>query len=681
MAGSAQTVTLTQAGRWLSVETALGEDAFVLTGFEGDEQISGLFSYRLEMASSREAIAADDLLGKPVTFHVALPGGETRCFNGIINRFAAGPMWARGYRRYYAEVVPWLWFLTRTTDCRIFQEKTVPDIVKQIFGDLGFTDFEASGIKGKHPPRDYCVQYRESDFDFVSRLLEEEGIFYFFKHEVGKHTLVLADQRSAYVDCEDGEVEFRTGTGMLGRISSWRPSFEFRSGKVSQQDYNFETPGTSLATTTNTLLKTPKLDKFEIYDYPGRYAVKADGQALTEVRMEEQEAPYAVTSGESDCRSFSPGAKFTLVKHECRSEEGKTYVITGVRHAASDETHFAGQGGTPTYANSFTCIPEGVTYRAPGTTPRPVVRGPQTAVVVGPSGEEIYCDKYGRVKVQFHWDREGKKNEKSSCWMRVAQSWAGRKWGVLFTPRIGMEVLVDFLEGDPDRPIIVGCVYNADQMPPYVLPDNKTQSGIKTRSSKQGADANFNELRFEDKKGSEEVYFHAEKDFKRIVENDDSLEVGNDQTITVKNNRTEIIEEGNEKITIKKGNRTETIEKGNEELTIKTGNRTETIDGNEELTIKKGNRKETIEMGNDTLTIKMGNRAVKLNLGKDSLEAMQSIELKVGQNSIKIDQTGITLKGMMIKIEGQAMVEAKAPMTQVKGDGMLTLKGGVTMIN
>jgi type VI secretion system secreted protein VgrG len=273
-------------------------------------------------------------------------------------------------------------------------------------------------------------------------------------------------------------------------------------------------------------------------------------------------------------------------------------------------------------------------------------------LVVGPSGEEIYTDKYGRIKVQFHWDRLGGKNENSSCWVRVAQVWAGKSWGGIFIPRIGQEVIVDFLEGNPDNPIVTGSVYNAEQMPPYELNANKTQSGIKTRSSQKGSAENFNELRFEDKKGEEEIYVHAEKNFTRIVENDDVHKIGFDKKSP-----------GDQKVDI-------------------YNHRKVTLDqGNDELTVKMGNRKATINQGNDDLMVKMGNRTVKVDLGKINEEAMQAIELKVGQSSIKIDQTGVTIKGMMIKIEGQMQTDVKGLMTTVSGDAMMTVKGGLVMIN
>jgi type VI secretion system secreted protein VgrG len=281
------------------------------------------------------------------------------------------------------------------------------------------------------------------------------------------------------------------------------------------------------------------------------------------------------------------------------------------------------------------------------------VQGTQTAVVVGPPGEEIFTDKYGRVKVQFHWDREGQNNATSSCWIRVGTPWAGKNWGIIHIPRIGHEVIVDFLEGDPDQPIIVGSVYNADMMPPYALPANKTQSGVISRSTLGGSPANFNQIRFEDLKGSEQVLIHAERNQDIEVEKDETHWVGHDRKKTI----------------------------DHDETTSIGHDRTETVKNNETITIDQGNRTVTLNMGNDSLTIKMGNQTTKINLGKSETEAMQSIELKVGQSSIKLDQTGVTIKGMTIKVEGQIMTQVKAPMTQVNGDAMLTLKGGITMIN
>ena len=436
--------------------------------------------------------------------------------------------------------------------------------------------------------------------------MEHEGIFYFFRHEDGKHTLVMADLIGAYQDCPENHVEYSPGSLAPNHITSWEHQYEFRSGKWTRTDYNFQMPSTNLLTSTGTMINLPDAKKYEIFDYPGEYFLEAEGEPVTKVRMEEEEAGFDVATGSSQCCTFTPCGKFTLEGHGVAAENS-TYVITSIQHSAT-ETSYGSSAAGSSYSNVFTCIPASVTFRPPRTTPKPMVQGPQTAVVTGPGGEEIYVDKYGRVKVQFFWDRKGKKDENSSCWIRVAEQWAGKNWGFVCNPRIGQEVIVDFLEGDPDRPLITGRVYNAEQMPPYDLPGNMTQSGIKSRSSKGGSPANYNELRFEDKKGSELITLHAEKDQSIEVEHDEAHWVGNDRTKTidrdetthVKRDRTETVD-NNETITIH-GNRTETVDK-DETITIH-GNRTETVDKDETITIH-GNRTETVDK-NETITIHGG---------------------------------------------------------------------------
>lgn len=633
---------LTQDGRLIKLETPLGKDKLLVQSFSGEEEISRLFRFHLDLVSEEPSIKPEDIVGKNVTLIVMQSDESTeRCFNGYISRFSHLPSRGR-YSHYQAEIVPWPWFLTLAADCKIFQEKTVPDIIEEVFGQFGFNDYRFDN-QGQHNAREYCVQYRESAFQFVSRLLEEEGIFYFFEHEKGKHTLVMADHKGSHQPCpyqNEIDLELSAGTGFSREndtISNWERHYEYRTGKWSQTDYNFETPSTKLFTTVDTIVKLDKNKSYEVYDYPGEYLNKGDGDTLTKLRMEEEEVGYDVVSGNSDCRSMVSGFKFTLKRHPQR-DQNKTYILTSVAHSGQ-QSGFAGEDEQydAHYANSFRCIPDSVTFRPSRLTPRPVVRGTQTAVVVGPSGEEIYTEGHGRVKVQFPWDRVGQKDDKSSCWIRVSQPWAGKGWGAVWLPRIGQEVVVDFLEGDPDRPIIIGRVYNAEQPPPYSLPGDQTQSGFKSRSSKGGGTDDFNEIRFEDKKGSEMITVHAQKDLDTTVENDETRLVENNRTTTIVNNETK--------------------------------------------TIKKGNQELTIEKGNNTVSIQMGNMSTTLDLGKEEREAMQSIELKVGQSSVKLDQMGVTIKGLMIKIEGQTTVDVKGLMTTVKGDAMLTLQGGIVMIN
>jgi type VI secretion system secreted protein VgrG len=604
----------TQAQRLLSADTPLGADVLLLTGFRGREELSRPFRYTLEFRSEDDALSPQDIVGKGVTWTVRPPDDEPRHFHGVVTRFAAGRRHALGLRNYRAEVVPWPWLLTRTTDCRIFQRKDVKAILKDVFERFGFKDY-AFNLRGSYAEREYCVQYRETAFQFVSRLMEEEGIFYFFRHEEGKHTLVLADQKSAYKACRQSEVVYDPGAGHLARLTDWEHQYEFRSGKAALVDYNFETPADDLTARSTTVVPLPDAKKFELFDYPGGYRVKADGAERTKVRMEEEEAPYDVVRGAGNCCTFTLGCTFTLTGHDCESECGKKYALTSVEHWARDASHTNGDEPSE-YGNSFACIPDQVTFRPARITPRPVVRGPQTAVVVGPSGEDIYVDKYGRVKVQFFWDREGQKNENSSCWIRVAESWAGKNWGAVFNPRVGQEVIVDFLEGDPDRPLVTGRVYNADQEPPYELPKNQTRSAIKSRTPQGGAD-NFNELRFEDKIGGEQVFLHAERDMDWRVKNDSREYVGKDRHLVVKGDQTECVEKDQHSQV--KGERREKI--GKDLSQDVTGKRQDKVGGNygldaaQEVHIKAG--KSLILEAGAELTLKAG--ACFIHFGPDGL--------------------------------------------------------------
>ncbi|MGF7172671.1 type VI secretion system Vgr family protein [Azospirillum doebereinerae] len=701
--------TISQAGRLLSLASPLGTDVLIPVAVEGEEGLSSLFHYTISLISSDVAIAPGDILGKSLTLSIARKGGEPRIINGIVKTFAAGPMALRGYRRYTAEIVPTLWLTTLRSDCQVFQDKSVVQIVDAVLADSGVTEVKKQGLSGTHNPRPVCVQYRETHFDFIARLLQDEGIYFYFQHEAGKHTLVLSDSAAGYTDCLDKDVIHAAATqANTLLIDGWSHGQSYETGKWTLKDYNFETPSTDLTATTTTVLSVAAFKSHERFDYPGGYTLKADGTALSRLRMEETETGYDRVEGSGTYRGFLAGGKIEMTSHAVASEIGQGYVLTSVALSAQDESHLGNSGAAPQFSNRFTAIPDSVVFRPP-PVPRPRTHGPDTATVVGPSGEEIYCDKYGRVRVQFHWDRKGANDETSFVWIRVAQTMAGKNWGTIFTPRVGMEVVVDYLGGDPDRPLITGCVYNAENMPPYTLPDNKTQSGMKTRSSKGGSAETFNELRFEDKKDAEEIYVHAQKDFKRMVENDDSLQVDHDQTITVKNDRTETVSEGNEKVTITKGNRTVTVSegndthevtKGNQSLTVGEGNRTVTVSkGNDTHTVSKGNRAATVSQGNETLTVSQGNvtqdvkqgdyslklgmgdASIKCTAGSVKIEAGTAIELKVGANSLKIDQMGVTIKGSMVKLTGDMQVQIKGAMTQVNGDAMVQIKGGVVTIN
>lgn len=583
----------TQANRLIAIDTPLGKDVLLLRGFRGQEAISRLFSLDLDLLSTDPEIKFENIIGQKVTIRVRLGKDKERYFHGMISRFVQTGSTV-GLVNYRATMVPALWFLTRTADCRIFQGKKVPDIIQEIFKENGITDIKTV-LKATYEPREYCVQYRETDFNFVSRLMEQHGIFYFFEHEEKKHTVILSDDLSAHQPCpEQSKVSWNPqGSASLDEdvITGLQWEETFRFGQYAVTDYNFETPSTSLRAEVKTQIEVGGNGKYEIYDYPGEYGKKAEGDGIAKIRMQEEEAQYKVMSGSGTARVFTTGYKFTLQDYDARKDVNGDYVLTQVQHVASvGNTYATGAAGgleKGDYSNSFTCIPAKRPFRPPQVTPKPMVQGPQTAVVVGKSGEEIWTDKFGRVKVQFHWDRYGKMNESSSCWVRVSQNWAGKQWGGVFIPRIGQEVIVEFLEGDPDRPIITGRVYNAEQMPPYGLPASQTQSGVKSNSSKGGGGSN--ELRFEDKKGSEEIYLHGQKDWTIAIENDKNQTVGHDESLTVGNNRTKKVGvDQSETIgankTINVGaNHTESIV-ANKSLTV-GGNHTETISGAEAITV------------------------------------------------------------------------------------------------
>src|SRR3989454_1398067 len=605
----------TQAKRPMRIDTVLGEDVLLLEAFTGEEEMSSPFQLTLDLLSENASIDGKKLLRSPATVTLELAGGAKRVLHGLISRFVQLGR-ADELTSYRAEFVPWLWLLSLSSDCKIFQNLSVLEIVEQVFKTQGFSDFQIKCTKS-YAKREFCVQYRETHLSFVSRLIEEEGIFYFFEHSKDKHVLTLADANSAVKPCP-GQATARMAVtpGAWQEedvVTTFQHEDAVHTEKITLRDYDYLQPSLQLESSV------AGKGKGEAYDYPGSFAKLDEGERYARLYLEGHETWAQVVRGASTCRAFQSGTRFDLKEHY-RADANQTYMLVSVRHAGSTD-YGSTAAGASQYHNSFVAIPFTVPFRPPRTNHRPVVRGSQTAVVVGKSGEEIWTDKHGRVKVQFHWDRNGKKNEDSSCWVRVATSWAGKSWGSIQIPRMGQEVIVDFLEGDPDRPIITGRVYNAEQTPPYALPGDQTQSGVKSRSSKGGGGDNFNEIRFEDNKGSEEIVIHAEKDMQIDVENDETVKIGNDRTdsvganesITIGKNRTESVG-GDESITIS-GSRTESVTKdesvsidGNRSLTVSkdekidiTGKRADSVGKNEDVTIGE-NRTHNVGK-NDTLSV------------------------------------------------------------------------------
>ncbi|MBA4109031.1 MAG: type VI secretion system tip protein VgrG [Leptothrix sp. (in: Bacteria)] len=524
--------------RLMEISTPLGNDVLLMRSMSATESLGQLYEFNISALSDDKTIAVNDLLGKPITVKLELADGGEREFSGIVTRFGQVGFVGR-LVEYQLVVCPWLWLLTRTHDCRVFQNKSVPDILKQIFEKYS-SDF-SDKLTGSHPVREYCVQYRESDFNFVSRLMEEEGIYYYFEHKDGKHTLVLANKDSAHTPYPGhADMVYRetlSGGIDLEAITRWQFNHEIRTGKVSLTDYNFTTPSTNLLASAE-LARSHSHATGEVYDYPGRHLVKADGERYANLKLEGFQSLHAQVFGEGNVRGLATGHRFTLNEFP-REDQNREHIVTSTRIQMGYGEYEGQSGSAPYFTCQFTALDSREVFRSPDRAVRVRVAGPQTAIVVGPSGDEIHTDEYGRVKIQFYWDREGKKNENSSCWVRVSSPWAGKNWGMINIPRIGQEVVVDFLEGDPDQPLITGRVYNAEQTVPYKLPDHATVSTLKSQSSKGGSTSTSNELRFEDKKGSEHVWLQAEKDFLRNVKNDSSHSVGHDEFVTIKNDLTE----------------------------------------------------------------------------------------------------------------------------------------------
>ena len=627
--------TYTQDTLNLQVTTPFGPNKLLLRSFSGEEQISGLFHFLLEMVSEDQSLDFSSIVGQGVTVTLQLNSGGTHYINGIVGRFMQEDSDER-LTTYYAELHPWLWMLTKTMDCRIFQNQTVPQIIKSVFTNLGFADYR-DALKDTYQPLDYCVQYDESAFNFVSRLMEEAGIFYFFEHADGKHTLVLADDSDAYKPCPGlSAAQYRQSSVQYTDdqvVTRCTIEQQVVTGVYAHDDFNFETPSTDLmveATGTGSSMR--------IYEYPGGFLKKDDGETIANVRLEACEQPSQILRGEGYVRAFTAGFKFDLKNHY-RNDANTTYVLRWVSHAATQES----------YTNSFEAFPLTVPFRPQRVTPRPRIVGTQTALVVGKSGEEIWTDKYGRIKVQFHWDQLGKNDENSSCWIRVDYGWAGKQWGGIFLPRIGQEVIVSYLEGDPDRPVITGALYNAEQVVPYTLPDEQTKSTIKSNSSKGGQ--GFNEIRFEDKKDSEEIYFHAQKD----------------QTIEVLNNRTKTVTK-NETNTIQ-GTRDQTVT--GDETHTNQGNFTHKVTGNYELQVT-GNL--TIDV-TGTVTFKTSQSM--------SLEAQTSMTSKAGTSMSNSAGTSMTnTAATSLSNEAQMGITNKGSASNnVESDGITTIKGSLVKIN
>jgi type VI secretion system secreted protein VgrG len=637
-----------------------GEPGLSLHTMKGSEELGRLFEYDVHALAEPPDIKPTDLLGKRACVSVQQADNSERYFHGVICAMGyAGP---RGQQHRYRLVLrPWLWMLTRRKDTRIFQNKTLRDILQAVFKPFG-ADYEFE-LQGNYPTYVYCVQYRESDFDFVSRLMEQEGIYYYFRHEKSKHTLVMVDAPQAHQPCAShATFTYRHSADPmleLDAITEWNLSHEIQSGRAVLQDYDFEKPKTSLEGDARASRQGAS-GTLEVYDYPGAYATKAEGDRYAGLRLEELQARTTSVTGFGSLRSMATGYTFTLAEH-FREDQNARHLVVATHVDLAYSGYESGDDRTH-YVCHFTAMDMTERFRPQRRTRKPTVPGPHTAVVVGPPGEELHVDAHGRVKVQFHWDRIGQHDAESSCWVRVAHPWAGKGYGMQALPRIGQEVVVEFLEGDPDRPLITGRVHNADQTPPFKLPDHATVSTIRSRSSKGGGDADFNELRFEDDKGKEHVWFQAQRDYYQYVKNDAWTVIDRDSFRIIKRDRQEEVQRD---LTQSVGRDVKQQVKGKANLTI---------DGDQR--IKVGGKQGTKVQQDVLLQAGMdGQFKFGANLAVD---AGANVHIKGGANLVIEAGAMITLKAGASSIVIGPTLSITGPMVNINSGGAPGAGSGVT---
>lgn len=639
-----------QDPRLLRIDSPLGKDALILRKLRVTEAIFAPFRMEGEVLSSNANLKPEDLVDKLITCTVQRKDAASRAFNGYVRSFGRAGALGRGYTIYQFEAVPKLWNMTRTSDCRIFQRESVEQIAKKLLEEAGVTEFSWS-CSAPTQPRDYVVQYNETDWDFLHRLLAEVGIGYCFRHSPGKHEVVFCNAAADWPNVPGNALTVHPTDIREDTLSSWQPKGSVQVGKVVSVDTDLlKFKGRAEKTQTTTLTQSNK-DKWEVYLAPGGQAAQTDVDPARTL-MEAAEAQAETISASGKDPDLFAGGK-VKIKTAMEGAATETFLITEIVHEAYDETQLNAKG-TDDYRNSITVIKGDRVWRPRQPRGRPTMPGLQRAMVTGKAGEEIWVDANGRIKVQFLWDRYGKKDENSSCWVRVMQPLAGGWGGTWFLPRIGDEVLVAFIDGDADRPVVVGSLYNAEGKPPWALPDNMTKNGIRTKSSKGGGAENFNMISLDDKKGSEHFEVQAEKDL----------------TILVKNDRTETV----------KRHRKETID-GKHTEEVKLDFSTKVTQGNQELIVNKGNIDTKADMGNISTLAKMGNIDTKASLGAITIEAMQSITLKVGPSKITMDMSGITLEAVTITSKGTMMVATEAPMIKETAMGMVKIQGGIVFIN
>ena len=613
-----------QTKRFLSVKTSLGDDTLLVHAITGEEKLSTLFCYTLELLSTTANINSQQIVGKTVQFSLN-QNSTTQVYNGYISEFIANAVRQENFYIYRAVVRPWLWLLTKSSNSRIFQDQTVIQVIQTVFDQAGFNDYDFSGAKKSYPKRDYCVQYGESDFNFVSRLMEEVGLFYYFTHDSSKHTLVIADQAGAYGSEKQEPVPFYDDKSRIQGIKAWQHTYTMQTGKYTTNSHNFQKPTTSLLATTTSILGISEANKREQYYYAPFFNERSDSGDASCLAMVQLESQYDIVSGKSNCMTFRAGDCISLHSLSFSQESNKKYALIGVNFKAFDNSYFSNaQPAGAAYENSFSCISAKTTFLVTRTTPKPTVLGLQEAVVTGPAQESLYTDEYGRIKVRFFWDRNPKDPENSSCWMRVVQRWEG----IL---RIGTPVLVAFINQDIDQPVVIGPVVDDNLKPLFELPANKTMSGLKRRITKSSEEKTYNYMSFEDKADNQQLCIYASKDMLVTVENDSQM----------------VVNSGNSTININKGDLLITVSKGKYQLTV-----------------------------NGDITISTKGNAKLDSVGSFTIDAQGAININSKQDVNIQSGTGfVCTAGTSLSATANGNMDLQAGLTNIKADGVISLQG------
>ncbi|WP_376094369.1 type VI secretion system Vgr family protein [Roseomonas sp. CCTCC AB2023176] len=635
-----------KTNRLLAFRSAIDAD-FTPIAFNAQESLSVPYQLRLDVLSPVGNLKPDDILYRTACLSLQEEGVPMRHFHGLIRRVSLLGGDFRNNWRYALEIVPRLWFLSQTQDCRVFVKQTAEQILRALLNECDIDSVEFR-VFGEKQVREYTVQMNETDLSFATRLMQEEGWFYFFEHSERDHHLVIADGNAAFgwvgADQAAREVEVRPSSAENNALANWCPTEATTHGLVCLRDYDPETPH-SFAVSNLTKRRMPGADKRDVFRWPAMTTDRGEADRRSRFLIEAAEAHSSLVDGTGETKTFSPGHRFILRQDPHSGERNKTYVLQTVVHEGREDVS-RNTSALTGYTNSFSAFRADVPWRERLTIAKPIMHGIFSAVVIGPAGSEIHTDRLGRIQIRFPWDHRKDSQADMSIWVRVIQPWAGKGWGTQFIPRVGTEVAVGFVDGDIDRPVVIGGLYNGSDPYPFTPPAQRSKSGIRTRSTPEGGSSEYNELSFDDEKGKELVFLQAQRDLEVNVKRNETATIGANQTETIGDNRTTTIERGDDT-----------------------------------LHLKKGSRSTAIDEGDDDTVVSMGDLSITTKLGSVTVEAMKEITLKVGSSSIVISQQGIALEGLVLSVEGKVRLGLTAPMTQVEAAAIVAVKGGLITLN